>query len=275
MFAAVTFFVLFPDPFQFARHISRICNLEAMIEPAAPELGALEAELRSRIATTRPVEGDPAAGGMARAVQRDVERFVLERVAYEWDWNLWGAADYMPTIAEMFGMAESSGGRLREDCDGRAVLAASLMRRLGHDARLVTDLRHVWVVTNEGAWMGPGERVTIASGGGGNEIAWFTLVSNIPTSLSFGIAVFPFWREVIILLTAYLLMLHRRMSRGAMLLGLILLVQGLLFLRLGYLAPVSVSRGTSSWPAWVGLIHVAAGFAVLLRSSHRARRGRA
>ncbi len=269
VFAVVSLFVLFPDPWQLGRHVSRIRNLNAMIEPDAPGVAALEVEFRNLPATTS------AAATAAAHSLRDVERFVLDKVQYEWDWNLWGAADYIPTIAEMFDMAANTDGRLREDCDGRAVVAASLMRRLGYDATIVTDLRHVWVVTPEGSWMGPGGAATVQSTEHGNRVAWGTLLSNVSASLSFGIAVFPFGRELIILLTAYCLMLTRGMSRTAAALGLMLLVQGLLFLRLGFLAPAAVSREASSWPAWVGIFHVAAAFYVLISAGRKARRAMA
>lgn len=267
IFAVVTFFVLFPSPAQLARHIAHLRDMQRMIAPDEPQLADLEAQVRERLTTTAPADRDSP-----RAVQRTVERIVLEQVEYAWDWDQWGSADYMPTVAEMFDRAAED-GHLREDCDGRAVMAASLMKRLGYEPTLVTDLRHVWVVTPQGAWMGPGGETTMASGDEGNEIAWGTLLSNIPTSLSFGVAVFPFARELIILVTAYLLLLHRRMSRPAAAIGFILLVQGLLFMRLGFFAPAAVAREASSWPAWVGLMHIVGGFAVLIRASRRARRG--
>lgn len=265
VFAVVTFFVLFPSPAQLARHIAHLRDMQRMIAPDEPELADLEAQVRERLTTTAPADRDSPA-----EIQRTVERVVLEEVQYAWDWDQWGSADYMPTVAEMFDRAAAD-GRLREDCDGRAVMAASLMKRLGYEPTLVTDLRHVWVVTPQGAWMGPGGETTMASGDEGNEIAWGTLLSNIPTSLSFGVAVFPFTRELIILVTAYLLLLHRRMSRPAAAIGFVLLVQGLLFMRLGFFAPSAVAREASSWPAWVGLLHTIAGFAVLMRASRRAR----
>jgi len=270
IFAVVTFFVLFPRPAQLARHISHLRDMQRMIAPDEPQLAALEALVRERLTTTAPADADSPS-----VVQRAVECVVLEKVEYAWDWDEWGSADYMPTVAEMFERAAEMDGQLREDCDGRAVMAASLMKRLGYEPTLVTDLRHVWVTTPQGAWMGPGGETTMASGEAGNEIAWGTLLSNIPTSLSFGMAVFPFVRELIILVTAYLLLIHRRMSRAAAAIGFVLLLQGLLFMRLGFFAPAAVTREVSSWPAWVGLMHILAGFAVLMRASRRARRSAA
>jgi hypothetical protein len=167
--------------------------------------------------------------------------------------------------------SQTPDGQVYEDCDGRAVVAASLMRRLGYQASLVTDLRHVWVKTPHGEWMGPGGRTTVVSTPQGNRVDLRTLWANVPISLSYGISVFPFWREVIILATAYLLLLHRRMSwRIAAPAGLVLL-QGLLFMRCGGLSPQGVSRFDASWPALVGILHLSAGFGVLCWASHRAR----
>lgn len=284
IFGVVTLFVLFPNPAQLARHLSRVANLNAMITPDAPALDGLERDVRGRIQhmdaqrngylTSRRPDGLPpplthSPDFSPLDAQRVVEAVVLERVGYEWDWNQWGCADYMPTVDELFDAAAARGETPREDCDGRAVVAASLMRRLGYDARLVTDLRHVWVVTPQGQWMGPGGATTLASDESGTRFNAGTLLANIPISLSYGIAVFPMGRELIILVTAFVLMLRKHTSRRWAALGLLLLLQGLLFMRLGFFAPQAVSREASAWPAWIGAIHLFAGFTVLWRAGRR------
>ncbi len=271
VFTIVVLVVLFPDPFRLARHLAHVGNMEAMIDADAPELAALEQEVRSRIeALPPPPGGIRTPGSTARRAQREVQRLVYERVAYEWDWNLWGCADYMPTIAEIFAKAAESEGGVREDCDGRAIVAASLMRRLGHGASLATDLRHVWVETREGRWMGPGREKTMESSPQGNKLR--ATLANVPIALSYGVAVFPLGRELIILLTIVILASHRRMSRRALALGALFLLDGLLFMRTGYLSPGEVSLEASAWPAWVGGAHAAAGMAILWAASRRARR---
>lgn len=282
IFLIVTFFVLFPSPTQFARHVSHFRNLNAMIDPDYPQLASWADELRQRIErgqlypamqpqsagvtpsenkmpATRPVQPlSPAS------VQRQVEAYVLEHVQYDWDWNVWGSADYMPTVAEMFAQAAASpDGVMREDCDGRAVMAASLMRHMGYDASIVTDLRHVWVTTPEGEWMGPGREKTIVSTAHGNRISPATAVNNVFVGLSYGVAVFPLVRELVILVTVYLLMLNRQSSPQRKWIAAILLLQGLLFMRCGVFAPTHLAGRPSSWPAWVGLIHVLGGFCLL------------
>lgn len=264
----VTFFVCFPYPRQFARHLHRIRNMQEMIEPDAPELRPWVDELYVRIAQA-PSTQPATQQAVERLSQHEVERFVLDHVKYEWDWNLWGSADYMPTVHEMFVKAKEFGGQVKEDCDGRAVIAASLMKRLGFEPRIVTDFRHVWVTTPEGEWMGPGGPKSMVSTSQGTQVNWTSAGSNFAISLSYGIAVFPVPRELIILATVFLLFLRRSSRFWPAMIGLILLIQGLLFMRLGFFAPQAVRREVSSWPAWVGLCHVVAGLAACFFSSRR------
>lgn len=280
VFLVVTFLVLFPNPIQFARHVSHVSDLDAMANPESRGLDAWEEEFRERLGTP-PVEGDIAAARETerrnvhspRAVQEAVQAFVYEKVKYRWDWEVWGAADYMPTVEEMFELAAGNdAGEVHEDCDGRAVMAASLMRRLGYEAHIVTDLRHVWVTTPQGEWMGPGGRKTVVSSPQGNRLDLRTAWSNVPISLSFGVSVFPLSRELVILAAAYVLMLHRSIPRRQAALAGLLLVQGLLFLRCGVLSPQSVSQFNASWPALVGMLHVVTGLLILAWEGRRARR---
>lgn len=264
----VTFFVCFPYPRQFARHFHRIRNMQEMIEPDAPELTPWVDELNASMAKL-PQSQPSTPRAITRIEQHEIERFVLDHVKYEWDWNLWGSADYMPTVHEMFEKAKEFGGQVKEDCDGRAVMAASLMKRLGFEPRIVTDFRHVWVTTPEGEWMGPGGPKSMVSTSQGTRVNWESAGSNFAISLSYGIAVFPLARELIILATVFCLSLRRSSRFWPAMIGLVLLVQGLLFMRLGFLAPQAVSREVSAWPTWVGLVHVAAGLAACLLSSRR------
>lgn len=268
IFMAVTLFVLFPYPLLLRQHLQHVLNMQAMVQPDAPELAAWDDELRAvretRLSKLHELLPQAPTSQETRAVQRGVEKFVYDHVKYEWDWNIWGMADYMPTVGEMFEQARNNGGQMLEDCDGRAVMAASILRRMGYDAQLATDLRHVWVVTPEQELMGPGGEKTAVTTSQGTKVNVVTAATNIPISLSFGIAVFPFWRELVIAMTAVLLMAFRRASAKATAISGILVIQGLLFMRLGWLSPRTVSPDVSSWPAWVGMAHIAAGLVLLL-----------
>lgn len=296
LFLIVAFFVLFPNPLQFARHVSHLSDMNAMIKPDVPALGAWEqeldrylkkpGELNSKLPGHNPwlphkvSYGDDISvtqqeassdNSTAYRIQSAIQNLVYDKVRYDWDWNVWNSADYMPSVEEMFAQA-SKDGEMREDCDGRAVMAASLMKRMGFEPSLVTDLRHVWVVTPEGEWMGPGRQKTIKSGTEGNRTAIMETLGNVPVALSYGLAVFPLWRELILLATAFGLMLRRGMSWRWVGLAALLLIQGLLFTRLGYLAPARVSREVAAWPTWVGGVHMMTGLGIILWSSYRARR---
>jgi hypothetical protein len=103
-------------------------------------------------------------------------------------------AEYLPTVAEVFEQG-------REDCDGRAVVAASLLRRMGYDAWLVSDLLHVWVETPEGETMSPtgGEKTFVGTDAGTQATVSMRILQNAGRGLVYGIAVFPLMRESIIL----------------------------------------------------------------------------
>lgn len=276
VFLVVVFFVLFPNPIQLRRHIAHISDYEAMIDADAPQLADWDRQIREQLSTEAakkrksavvapPAEPHWDDALSPKHVQKQVERFVLKNVKYGWDWDVWGSADYMPTVREMFERAaEMPGGIVREDCDGRAVMAASLMRRLGYQSSIVTDLRHVWVVTPQGEWMGPGRGKTMRSTKTGNKVNVFATLSNVPVSLSYGVAVFPLWRSFIILVAAWLLLSRRGLSRRVFWFAGLLLVQGLLFMRLGYAAPEAVSGSVQAWPSWLGLAHILFGIVFLM-----------
>jgi hypothetical protein len=126
---------------------------------------------------------------------------VCERIPYSWDWDNWGCVDYLPTAAEVV-------ERGREDCDGRAVIAASILRNLGYDAQLVTDGSHMWVSTSEGATMSPvataSGRTLVTTNQAGSRfdplaiIGVRSLLIDWPKNLAFGVAVFPIGRVSVI-----------------------------------------------------------------------------
>lgn len=238
---ATVLIVCFPYPGRLVKHIAHWMNPNALVDPEAPALQPYVEELRSRM----PADVEP------RQALRLVERFVYEKVPYEWDWNTWGTADYLPTVAEVLAKG-------KEDCDGRAVLAASLLRRLGYDARLVTDLAHMWVKTAEGEAMAPGKKQAIEATDRGWSVHAEAL-GQMPKALAFGLAVFPLGRELIVVLVAWLLLLRRGAGAVRTFGVLALLFAGLLLLRTGsqnYYEP-------TPWLQWSGVAALGAGVAVL------------
>jgi hypothetical protein len=151
-----------------------------------------------------------------------VQDLVYEEIEYAWDWDVWGAVDYLPSLREVIEAG-------REDCDGRAVVAAAILRARGIDAQLVGDLRHVWVRTPMGDTMTPLGAPVYRISEEKVEIDWRRLLD--PGPLAFGVSVFPLARESIILLVAWILVLPARIRWPTALVGLGLLFVGLFMVR--------------------------------------------
>lgn len=209
------FFVCYPNPAMFWRHAARWRSPSSLVEPRHPSLQPWVDELQRAL----------PSGASDRQIVRTVQQFVYDRVAYAWDWDNWGVSDYLPTVEEVV-------QRGREDCDGRAVAAASLMVRFGVQAQLVSDIAHVWVRTPVGDAMDPGQAPAIVSTDRGVVVRWGAL-ANLGRASAFGVAVFPLIREAIVLAVLWVLLLHRDRRVVASLLGAAGLVGGLLALRAG------------------------------------------
>lgn len=197
-----------------------------MIDPDAPEVIAIADTIESAL---RKTAKDPSAADQAIAndprLLESVEAVVYQRVKYAYDWDTWGNLDYLPTVSEVIEMG-------REDCDGRAVLAASLLTRLGVEARLVGNTSHAWVWTPFGETMGPQGAKAVEVTPGGVQINWRGIVE-IPRTLALGVAMFPLIRELILIATIWLLILPRGVSRWRAMFIAVLLIAALFALRWG------------------------------------------
>lgn len=234
--------VCFPHLPRLVRHIERWRSPNRLIEAHSPALDPLIAELEPLVA---------AAESRTEAL-RIVQRYVYRRLPYAWDWEVWGNADYIPTVAE----AVAAG---REDCDGRAVVAASLLRRLGYQADLMTDFVHVWVRTEYGDTMSPGQREAVAVSDSGLAVRP-TAAAQLMRSAPLGISVFPVYRELVVVVVLWLMMLAPGQSRRRAALVLALLIAALFLLRVR--AAGSVPRTEISiaagWFHAAGVVAIAA-----------------
>lgn len=215
VFGLTLLIVCFPYPTRLVNHVKHWRNPNALIEPDAPAIQPLVEELR------------PLLGGdlTPRQTLSRVERFVYEKIPYEWDWVTWGTADYLPTVDEVLQMG-------KEDCDGRAVVAASILQNLGYEAELVTNFAHMWVKTDHGETMAPGKRKALTATDKGWRVDFKALI-DLPRSLAFGIAVFPLSRELIVLFVMWLLMLRPGSGTVVGWCSILLLFVGLILLRIG------------------------------------------
>jgi len=248
--AIVTFTVLavcFPNPARLVRHLEHWRDPNALIEPDAPALMPMVEALRPQMAATkRPQEA-----------LHVVERYVYSQIHYDWDWNTWGSADYLPTVTEVIEKG-------REDCDGQAVVAASLLRNFGFKSELVANFAHMWVKTDRGEAMGPAKNRAVVATENGPKFSWRGLWE-LPKAAAFGVAVFPLGRELIVLGVLWLMLWDRRRTRLRQALAVAVFGGGLIALRAGsydYRHPV----------AWLQILATAAIFAGVLAQLGRRKR---
>ncbi len=245
------FAVSFPNPVVFARHFRHARNPNAMIDPTLPALQPWVEQVRQRLDPEMP---PPKA-------LRVVQHFVYEKVPYKYDWETWGCADYLPTLSEVLETGS-------EDCDGQAVVAASLLRNLGYRAVLVSDFAHMWVKTDKGETMSPGKRTGAVATDKGFRIDWAAVLDTVPSATGLGIALFPVGREIIVLAVVWLVLLTPQVRWGVRLLCLLIMVDGLLILRAGGAS----WRDPSVWLQWTGLVQIIGTGAVLAVIGRRAAR---
>lgn len=217
LFAAVVALVLYPRFWLLPTWIERLRNMNTVIDPADPGLAPLEAIVRGRVRADAPPQ----------QVLGVVQQVVYEKIPYAWDWDTWGVMDYLPSVRETLALG-------REDCDGRAVVAASLLRRLGHEAWLVSDFTHTWVETTKGETMSPGRaaKALVARPGAATSVAWdVQIVQSYARAVSYGLGVFPLPRLMLITAALCVVALQPRSSLGRRIAGCGLLLAALAALR--------------------------------------------
>jgi len=210
LFAVV---VCFPRLDLLVVSLKRYANPNALINPESEALipWIEEFEKERDLNWKRPV------------LAKNVERFVYKKLPYEWDWNLWANADYFPTVEE----AVAKG---KEDCDGRAIVAASMLEHYGIKATLVSDLIHVWLKTDAGEVMGARKSHATL---GKKDASVFAMARQFIRALGFSISIFPLSRELLILGFASWLLLPTGFRWEAAVPFLLLTVIGLMLLREG------------------------------------------
>jgi hypothetical protein len=134
LFIIVLLLALFPRVDLAGRYAARLGDWDALIDPNLEAMPAINLEIDRRLPATPSPRQEMAA----------VQAYVYEKIPYKLDWFNWANVDYWPTAAEVW-------ERKCEDCDGRAVLAASILRARGFTtAHLVGNLSHVWVAIEAG-----------------------------------------------------------------------------------------------------------------------------
>lgn len=130
-FASLVVVVLNPDLKRALVQIDHTLHPERLIQTNFPGLDSIN----------RAIDRMMVKKGGSEPKQ--VERFVLRNVRYVNDYENWNNIEYWPT-------AEQVWERRQEDCDGRAVLAVSILRSRGFEsAKLVVGLQHMWIQVDE------------------------------------------------------------------------------------------------------------------------------
>lgn len=254
LFALVLAGVLYPRFWLVPRWLGRLADMNAVLEPAHPGLEGLAAEARDQAGPAAPLA----------ELAQSVERAVRARVPYAYDWETWGVMDYLPTVGEVLALG-------REDCDGQAVIAASLLRRLGYEAWMVGDIKHTWVAVRDPAapeavpveLMSPGRgaKALIGTETGTRPVLSLDALASAGRALPFGVAVFPLGREVIVLVALCALTMQPRSSRARRAAGCGLLAAALALLRLAGAS----AAGLAERPVlvWLGVAAAVAGWLLL------------
>ena len=123
-------FILFPTAWNVPRQIHvRTHKRELLIDPDAPEIEALSSEF---------LEKHEGLEGMTlEEIASAVRLFVLEKIAWELDYIIYGMSAHQATPSEVV-------RRGTDDCQGQAVVMASMLLHMG--------FKHVWLVEAPFHW---------------------------------------------------------------------------------------------------------------------------
>lgn len=114
IFVLWTFLVLYPNPYRFVVSVQRIFN------------PAINPDAIAHLLDEAP--DDP----------QEIERFVLEKIPYQFDWLTYGVPFYFPRVEEV--IANGTG-----DCKSRFVVLASIFEAKGIPYRQSFSLSHFWI----------------------------------------------------------------------------------------------------------------------------------
>ncbi len=240
--------VLFPRVDLAPRWIMRLLDMNSLIDSRHERLAPLEASVREEL---------PAHASAADALPI-VEAVVHARIPYAWDWDTWGVMDYWPTVDEVMRLG-------REDCDGRAVVAASLLRRLGYEASLATDFLHVWVVTPAGSTMNPTSTSgSMVSTSQGTKVKITRETgTGMARALAYGVAKFPLVRAALITALLCLVVMHPWSSFWRRVAGCLMFWIALLLLRQAGGAAAVDGLWADVAQCWAGFALAALGWLML------------
>lgn len=191
LFVVVLFFVLNPNPVLFLQQLFIYANVEQLIQTDFAGLEDANREIDAQLPANATTHDEFLA----------VQRYVYEKIPYAYDWDNWGNVDYWPTAAQVW-------QRKREDCDGRAVLAVSILRSRGFpEATLAGNFRHIWVTVGDEGLMSPDKEQNLRREHG-KTIITLPSLSMILQNFAIYWADFPVARNLLLFLVIITLVSH-------------------------------------------------------------------
>ncbi|MFO1501433.1 MAG: hypothetical protein U1G07_24100 [Verrucomicrobiota bacterium] len=133
LFTVTVFVVLNPNAKRALLQVHHTLRPDALIQTNFPALPLINAEIDRLV----------AAHHRKMSEARVVSKWVLRKIRYVSDYENWWNLEYWPSADEVW-------QRGQEDCDGRAILTASILRSRGfRSAELAVGLDHMWVRVDE------------------------------------------------------------------------------------------------------------------------------
>ena len=114
--------------------------------------------------------------------------------------------------------------------------------------------------------MSPGKRKSVVATKDGLDVRWEVLTQTLPQALAYSVSPFPLGRELIMLGILWLVLLRPGVRWTVRLLALMLMLEGLLFLRAGGVN----GRAPVVWAQWWGVGHFVFGMALIFVAGWRA-----
>ncbi|MBD3305405.1 hypothetical protein GF339_03425 [candidate division KSB3 bacterium] len=191
VFGGVLVLVLFPHPVLFGRQVQHYLDMEMLIQPDFAGIEAINREIDALVTDDMSAEQEFFM----------IQQYVYQQIRYAYDWDNWGNIDFWPT-------AEQVWKRKREDCDGRAILAVSILRSRGFAAAsLVGNFRHIWVKVGPQELMSPDTEQTIRTEGE-KTILSLPSFDLLLGSTALYIVEFPIVRHLVLFFTSLVLCYH-------------------------------------------------------------------
>jgi hypothetical protein len=136
-----------PDPLAWPNQVYNRMVITNTIQPENPQIEQLEREFEEFL----KVDTILVNRSYEERELRSLETFINSKIPYVTDFNNYFAWEHFPTISDVLERGD--------DCDGIAIVAASLLIRRGYDCYIVNGKWHSWIEVN----LGEGKNIILFS----------------------------------------------------------------------------------------------------------------